>query len=37
MSLTHFNKKNKNIEMVEISKKKRTQRLAEAKALIRIF
>ena len=36
MSLTHFNKKNKNIEMVDISKKKRSQRLAQAEALIRI-
>ena len=36
MSLTHFNKKNKNIEMVDISTKKKTKRIAEAKSIIRI-
>ena len=30
MSLSHFNKKNKNIEMVDISKKNKTKRYAEA-------
>ena len=29
MSLSHFNKKNKNIEMVDISKKNKTKRFAE--------
>jgi len=36
MSLSHFNKKNKNIEMVDISNKKKTKRIAEAKSIIRI-
>ena len=36
MSLSHFNKKNKNIEMVNISNKKKTKRIAEAKSIIRI-
>ena len=36
MSLTHFNKKNKNIEMVDISKKNKTKRFAEARSLIDI-
>ena len=31
MSLTHFNKKNKNTEMVDISNKNKTQRIAIAK------
>ena len=36
MSLTHFKNKNKNIEMVDISKKKQTNRIAEAESFIRI-
>ena len=36
MGLSHFNKKNKNIEMVDISKKNKTKRFAEAKSLINI-
>ena len=36
MSLTHFNKKNKNIEMVDISKKTKTKRYAEAKSRLKI-
>jgi len=36
MSLSHFNKKNKNIEMVDISKKNKTKRFAEARSLIEI-
>ena len=36
MSLSHFNKKNKNIEMVDISKKNKTQRIAEAKSTIKV-
>ena len=36
MSLSHFNKKNKNIEMVDISKKNKTKRYAEARSLIKI-
>ena len=36
MSLSHFNKKNKNIEMVDISKKNKTKRFAEARSLIQI-
>ena len=31
MSLTHFNKKNKNTEMVDISNKNKSQRIAIAK------
>ena len=36
MSLSHFNKKNKNIEMVDITKKNKTQRIAEAKSTIKL-
>ena len=36
MSLSHFNKKNKNIEMVDISKKNKTKRFAEARSLLEI-
>ena len=36
MSLSHFNKKNKNIEMVDISKKNKSKRFAEARSLIEI-
>ena len=36
MSLSHFNKKNKNIEMVDITKKNKTQRVAEAKSTIKV-
>ena len=36
MSLSHFNKKNKNIEMVDITKKNKTQRIAEAKSTIKV-
>ena len=36
MSLSHFNKKNKKIEMVDIAKKIKTQRIAEAKSVVRI-
>ena len=36
MSLSHFNKKNKNIEMVDISKKNKTKRYAEAKSRLKI-
>ena len=36
MSLTHFKNKNRNIEMVDISKKKQTKRIAEAESFIRI-
>ena len=36
MSLTHFKNKNKDIEMVDISKKKKTATLAEAECLIKI-
>ena len=36
MELTHFNKKNKKIEMVDISIKKKTKRVAEAKGLVKI-
>ena len=34
MSLSHFNKKNKNIEMVDITKKNKTQRIAEAQSTV---
>ena len=36
MSLSHFNKKNKNIEMVDITKKNKTQRTAEAKSTMKV-
>jgi molybdenum cofactor biosynthesis enzyme len=36
MTLTHFKNKNKTIEMVDISKKKRTTRIAIAESLIKI-
>ena len=36
MSLSHFNKKNKNIEMVDISKKNKTKRYAEAHSRLKI-
>ena len=36
MSLSHFNKKNKNIEMVDITKKNKTQRIAEAKSTMKV-
>ena len=36
MSLSHFNKKNKNIEMVDITKKINTKRIAEAKSIVRV-
>ena len=36
MSLSHFNKKNKNIEMVDITKKNKTQRITEAKSTIKV-
>tara|TARA_B100001063_G_scaffold217906_1_gene220874 strand:+ start:916 stop:1380 length:465 start_codon:yes stop_codon:yes gene_type:complete len=36
MSLTHFNKKNQNIEMVDISKKIKTKRIAEARSTVRV-
>ena len=36
MSLSHFNKKNKNIEMVDISKKIKTKRYAEAHSRLKI-
>ena len=36
MELTHFNKKNKKIEMVDISIKNKTKRVAEAKGLVKI-
>ena len=36
MSLSHFNKKNKNIEMVDITKKNKTQRVAEAKSTMKV-
>ena len=36
MELTHFNKKNKKIEMVDISIKNKTKRIAEAKGLVKI-
>ena len=36
MTLTHFKNKNQTIEMVDISKKKRTARIAVAESLIKI-
>ena len=36
MSLSHFNKKNKNIEMVDNKKKNKTQRIAEAKSTMKV-
>ncbi len=36
MSLTHFNKKNKKIDMVDITNKKKTKRIAEAQCFIKI-
>ena len=36
MELTHFTKKNKKIEMVDISIKNKTKRVAEAKGLVKI-
>ena len=36
MTLTHFKNKNKTIEMVDISKKKKTARIAVAESLIKI-
>ncbi len=36
MALSHFNKKNRNIEMVDITKKTKTLRIAEAKSIIKI-
>ena len=36
MALSHFNKKNKNIEMVDITKKINTQRIAEAKSIVKV-
>tara|TARA_B100000965_G_scaffold122738_1_gene101527 strand:- start:411 stop:875 length:465 start_codon:yes stop_codon:yes gene_type:complete len=36
MSLTHFNKKNKNVEMADITNKRKTKRLAEARSIIKI-
>ena len=36
MSLSHFNKKNKNIEMVDITKKNKTQRIVEAKSTMKV-
>ena len=36
MSLSHFNKKNKKIEMVDITKKNKTQRIAEAKSTMKV-
>ena len=36
MSLTHFKNKNQTIEMVDISKKKKTARIAVAESLIKI-
>ncbi|AFS49422.1 MoaC family protein [alpha proteobacterium HIMB59] len=36
MTLTHFKNKNQNIEMVDISKKKKTARIAIAESLIKI-
>jgi cyclic pyranopterin phosphate synthase len=36
MTLTHFKNKNQNIEMVDISKKKKTARIAVAESLIKI-
>ena len=36
MTLTHFKNKNQNIEMVDISKKKKTARIAIAESLLKI-
>ena len=36
MTLTHFKNKNQTIEMVDISKKKKTERIAVAESLIKI-
>ena len=36
MSLTHFKNKNKDIEMVDISKKNKSNRIAEAESFIKI-
>ena len=36
MALTHFKNKNQTIEMVDISKKKKTARIAIAESLIKI-
>ena len=36
MTLTHFKNKNQTIEMVDISKKKKTARIAIAESLIKI-
>ena len=36
MTLTHFKNKNQTIEMVDISKKKKTARIAVAESLIKI-
>ena len=36
MSLSHFNKKNKNIEMVDITKKNKTHRIAEAQSTVKV-
>ena len=36
MTLTHFKNKNQTIEMVDISKKKKTARIAAAESLIKI-
>ena len=36
MSLSHFNKKNKDIEMVDITKKNKTKRIAEAKSTMKV-
>jgi molybdenum cofactor biosynthesis enzyme len=36
MSLTHFKNKNKDVEMVDISKKNKSSRIAEAESFIKI-
>lgn len=36
MSLTHFNKKNKDVDMVDISHKTKSQRIAQARSIIKI-
>ena len=36
MSLSHFNNKTKNTEMVAITKKNKTQRIAEAKSTVKV-
>ena len=36
MALTHFNKKNKNVDMVDITNKKKSLREAEASSIIKI-